>query len=217
MLLREVYSTIISPRPYPEVSEEYHVGIRRLFTLLGYNFFFTVAFILLVGLWLPLRAPEIESLSDQLDLWQRIVVFAVLGPLFEEIAFRLPLKWNFCGFIFSSIAVVVLICQYVNENSSVITTVSLIAIVILLAVFLIGKQRVFKNFWHRKYKYFFYTYFFLFVFLHLFNFTDGSDLRYVVVLLPFIFSASCIVYLRLRYGFIFGLMFHCLNNLIFLP
>lgn len=191
-------------------------GLKATLVLLFYNLVFLLIFVLIAGIWIPFQTSGIQELSESLEYWQRIVLFCMIAPLAEEIIFRLPLKWNLLGIVCSIMMVGFLLYRIILPGTDFGTIAGLVTFLSL--VFYMGYKFLgrLKDFYHRYYSYIFYSYLLLFALLHIFNFDQVSPWAIVVLMLPFLVSACCMAYLRLKYGFAYGFLLHALSNLVLL-
>ena len=143
----------------------------------------------------------------------------LLGPFLEEIIFRLPLRLEKFGVGLS----VGLICyrlsvdhllQFVTTDIYAYTKLALsIMIVILIARFL---PNSWLNLMKKNYIYFFYLASLAFALVHLTNFSyyDNTVLFfYPLFIMPQFLMALFIGFVRMEYGFVYGVTLHSLINL----
>jgi membrane protease YdiL (CAAX protease family) len=137
-----------------------------------------------------------NSMLLQLPFWELVLLGVIIIPLFEELIFRLYLRFkhNF-----------------------------LVRLIILLAS-LTGKQN--KNrietyltiFWEKKFRGIFYFSAIVFGIVHILNFDYSISLLFLAPILtaPQLFVGLVLGYLRVRHNLILGIFMHAIHNAIFL-
>lgn len=150
-------------------------------------------------------------------------VFAVvIGPFLEEVIFRLPMRFRL-KYIIIGFVLLLLYCTFsiveVLRDISIIKGSAIGAIfftILLLGIYLITrfKEQIAKC-WHQNFRYVFYGYSILFGFVHIFNFEEVSLqllLLSPLITLPQLLLGFGMGYVRIRFGFWYGYLFHALNN-----
>lgn len=163
-----------------------------------------------------------EEVMDQIGV-VGFVLFAVLvGPLLEEIAFRLAMRFRLRTVLIGVTAFVIYMTQaashlFESEDSQGVLILGGVASVILLGFILlcIKRQNAVKAWWTIHFSWVFYIFSVAFAFIHIFNFEE-FPLK-VILLTPLITLPQLILglgmgYLRMRFGFWYGYLFHVLNN-----
>ncbi len=150
-------------------------------------------------------------------------VFAVIiGPFLEEVIFRLPMrfktKYVIIGYIFLLLYFTVPIGDALD--AATLATGGALG-VLFLAILIAGiysitryKEQIAIG-WREKFPSVFYGYSILFAFVHIFNFEEVSLqllLLSPLITLPQLFLGFGMGYVRIRFGFWYGYLFHVLNN-----
>lgn len=146
----------------------------------------------------------------------------VVGPFFEEVIFRLPMRFKsnyiIIGFVFLLSYSLFLVNDILGDISdATATTIGGILLVILATgiYVIIRYQKQIAIGWRQKFPYVFYGYSILFGFVHIFNFEEVTLqllLLSPLITLPQLFLGFGMGYVRIRYGFWYGYLFHTLNN-----
>lgn len=134
----------------------------------------------------------IAKALNQLPFGIIFLMGCVFIPFLEEIIFRLPLLY---------------------KNNYLLK----IFVFILTEIGITKKEKAILI-WNKHYKYVFYFYTIAFALMHLMNFPFSKT---ILLLTPFIVLPQFILgiltgYLRVKFGFLWGLLLHILNNVIFL-
>ncbi len=160
-----------------------------------------------------------KELRNNYPFW--FVIF--LGPFFEEIIFRLPLKISKRNTVF---ALIFLSIYFIGDKLSNIdiysfyTWLKFLAIVGFSFIYffkgsLIEKLNELINKYHAK---FIILSSLLFGLVHVFNFTEGLPKQLLVFIpfyvMPLITLGFVLSYQRMKNGFLFALIIHCLYNFI---
>lgn len=163
-----------------------------------------------------------DEVMEQIGVWGFVGFAVLLGPFFEEIAFRLAMRFRLRYIFVGGIAFVLYMTQaasYLVEKHSEQGVFYLYGgAVIFLVLFLtlcVKYQAVIARRWVTNFPLVFYVLSFAFALIHIFNFEE-FPLR-VVLLAPIITLPQFILgigmgYLRMRFGFWYGCLFHILNN-----
>jgi hypothetical protein len=185
---------------------------------------FDLRLLLIYGLLISLMSFLFEDFEhlfkSRLDLkyshFHKLLLSTLVAPLIEEMAFRLGLKINkinialMLGFQLIFFLILIDIITY-----SILYKVLFMLVVSSVSYFLISDA--FLNFLKRHFNYFVYYNILMFGLAHAFNYTYDSflDLCFVPVLIIFqLVLGAYLCYVRVRYGFFNGLVFHAFHNLI---
>lgn len=139
----------------------------------------------------------------------------IIAPVFEEFTFRSFLKINKLSICFFLSGLTYTILLLLSNEYILLVTLS-----ILIGVFgflIIPKRKIQRIKVHKKrYNLFVYLSVILFGLIHLpnINFEHLSFLIIIIYLIPFIFGALIMSYLRLKYNLLTSIVFHSLINII---
>jgi hypothetical protein len=163
-----------------------------------------------------------EEVMEQIGIFGFIGFAVLLGPLLEEVAFRLAMRFRLRNVIIGVLAFTAYMTQAafpIAENISPKGPMYLyIFSGLLLALFLFSclkyQTRV-AHWWTARFPVVFYIASVAFAAIHIFNFEE-FPLR-VILLAPLITLPQFVLglgmgYLRMRFGFWYGYFFHVLNN-----
>jgi membrane protease YdiL (CAAX protease family) len=161
---------------------------------------------------------KLDALLKELPPWIFGLLVIFLGPLIEEVVFRLHLKYRawvvniLLPLAFSGLIYIVLdsIGQHVNFM------IVLAAIVLLYSLFLIKNPNALAAFWDRKFPVIFYITALSFALVHIFNFELSQEIILITPLLvaPQFVLGFLIGYLRVRLGFMWGVALHVSHNAV---
>lgn len=111
-----------------------------------------------------------------------LLIAGIIVPIIEEIIFRLPLKYS-RNYLFRGL-------DYISNNRS-------------------------KLIWNKYFKFFFYAFAIVFALIHLSNYNNNSILFFVlapIIVFSQFFGGLTLGYIRLKLGFIWGVLQHSLFN-----
>lgn len=148
------------------------------------------------------------------------LIIAIVIPLIEEIIFRLPLNLKKSSIAISlSILYLRFSGNFLTHLLDITKTEDLIKIIIAVIIFLllmlILKQDKLNRFKREHFKYIFYFIGVSFGLIHILNFHNINYLLfffYPIFVLPQILMGLIIGNIRIKYGFIWGWVLHCLIN-----
>lgn len=154
----------------------------------------------------------------------KILLYGVfLVPMLEELMFRLSMVYKKNNFLVS-----IFICSFFltsvlffNQNlldfsKNLLERLMFSSIITFFGYSLISKynQKI-RFFWRNKFPFIFYFFTMAFAFMHFSNITEILNPYIVpILILPQILSGILIGFFRVKYGFTYGLLFHCLNNFV---
>ena len=163
-----------------------------------------------------------EEVMQQIGIAGFIVFAVLIGPLLEEVAFRLAMRFRLRYVLVGAVAFVLYMGQaasaviekYTENGMLYFTLLLLLALVAFISVCFKYTAAMAKG-WNTYFPLIFYGLSFSFALIHIFNFED-FPIR-VILLAPIITLPQFILglgmgYLRMRFGFWYGYLFHVLNN-----
>lgn len=149
---------------------------------------------------------------------QKFFMGAFLGPIIEELAFRLNLKFSKRNFLIMfigiSYSIFKIIFQFDWSNSLIITVILTFLLSLLLKNKILDRL---EKFWKENRLIVFYFLLFSFVLLHSTNYElEFSTLIYIpLLMLPHFLAGLIFSYARLKSGIIMSISLHILNNGLF--
>lgn len=144
----------------------------------------------------------------------KIIFICLLGPLIEELAFRLPLRLDKNQILFSIPCIVFLLFIYFKKIVSIELNIFLcfLSLVLIYAIMKIG---LLKN--HSFLLVHILT--FLFAISHWNNTKDLVGLhfcfRFTIYIIPMLITGYFLAFIRLKYGIFWSIITHSIHNLIF--
>lgn len=157
-----------------------------------------------------------------------LLVGGVILPLYEEICFRLSLKFKplYAALTFVSLSYYLLTKAIYKTNLSLVddtfyTRVLLSLFIGVIAYALMYRKKIAQKLavlWENNIRWIYYLSCVLFAWLHIFNFelTCTNLLLLPIITLPQLFSATIAGYTRLSFGFKYPLFVHMGTNLLFI-
>lgn len=160
---------------------------------------------------------DLNSKVDNVLIPKEILYGFVLAPLIEEVFFRLIYVFRrrnlfiiLCASLFFAIVFI-----FRDSYSKSILLFSVAFILILTIIFF----NFSKQYFYSHFKFFFYFIAFLFAIIHLNNFIGLTYTKLLFGLLlvtPQLIAGIVLGYIRLKYGFIYAVLYHMTINLVLL-
>jgi len=165
------------------------------FSLLLLNVVFAIIWLSIYHLISKETLDSVQLIPNLIDFWVFMLLIILLGPLLEEVIFRLPMKYSRNYLLRFFVYLVGLFCSEEAKESL--------------------DSRV-KNGWRKYFWVFFYVMSSTFAFVHIFNYTDYKHLLLWSPLLTLVqlLLGLIIGYLRIRFGFLWGWFYHGIYNLL---
>jgi hypothetical protein len=159
-----------------------------------------------------------QSVQERFGQYTFLII-VLIGPFFEEILFRLPLRLEKSGIALSaSIIIYQLLVEHFftfefnNPDSYGNVAIALIVFLLVLKFFPDSWLLMIKQ----KYSYYFYFVAIAFALIHVTNFAPYNSnvlLFYPLFTLPQFLMGLSIGFVRMEYGFFYGVALHSLINL----
>ncbi|ARV09214.1 hypothetical protein BTO05_06000 [Winogradskyella sp. PC-19] len=168
------------------------------------------------------------SMSDRFGPLALLLVGGIILPIFEEITFRLSLKFSPINFALTSGTFTYYIMTkavYKSRLSLVDDTFwyrIIVAVIILLIAFVLSNRssirQILEQFWKKHFRLIYYASCISFAWLHIFNFElNLTNLLLLPILtLPQLFSATIAGYTRVAFGLKYPVLLHMITNTLFL-
>ncbi|WP_121965873.1 CPBP family glutamic-type intramembrane protease [Myroides sp. N17-2] len=147
-----------------------------------------------------------------------VLFVTIFGPLFEEITFRLPLRYKPSYLIISFVFIAFYIVGSISKISDSVTiglTILFTVLFLLLNYFISQKGDKSQSFYIKYYPYIFYGLAVVFGYVHIANFEEVNTrilLLSPLIVLPQLITGLGMGYVRVRLGFWYGVFFHILHN-----
>lgn len=163
-----------------------------------------------------------EEVMEQIGVVGFVVFAVLIGPLLEEVAFRLALRFRLRYVLIGAVAFVLYIGQVASTVIEQYSDTGVLYLAVVMLLLLVGFSSIcikhpaaMAKRWTTHFPWIFYGLSFSFGLIHIFNFEE-FPLR-VILLAPIITLPQFILglgmgYLRMRFGFWYGYLFHVLNN-----
>lgn len=180
-------------------------------------FLFTI--ILLIGIGILALIFKFENIVNKLNVKAMFIQAVLFAPLIEESFFRLLLKPKLRNLIsFSIIMLPILSYLLWKENYILFTAVIIVELPILLIIAK-RKNHLFKlqRKFIKSFPYFFYFSILIFGFIHISNITFTERNFWIILFSPILVSpqilmGSILGVIRMKYGFIYSVLFHTSIN-----
>ncbi|MEM6380211.1 MAG: hypothetical protein AAF705_18600 [Bacteroidota bacterium] len=227
-LIRDLSNFIKSPRPNPSVEKTVK---HKVYDTIGLFVIKVVFSITVASLLQFIYEPEnltTTSMTERFDALLLLIVGGLVLPTFEEITFRLSLKFKPTYFALTSGA----FTYYVLTKAVFKSRLSLmddtfwyrviIAIIFGLVVYGVSSRKgiklILQRSWQKHFRLIYYFSCISFAWLHIFNFEISPiNLLWLPLLtLPQLFSATIAGYTRVAFGFEYPLLVHMSTNILFI-
>lgn len=195
--------------------------------VLFYLFFSWLLGVVIIAITYSLISVENTAYTDIKDKYsfiQTLFIVSILVPVMEELFFRLPLKFkpSYLGIAIGILFWVIFgkINTLFGNKASVVYQILcfLSAVPIGVLTFYFAKKHSEKllKFWQNNFRFIFYTSVLLFGLAHAPNFalTIENIVYLPLIVFPWFIAGHCIGFVRIKYGFVFALLTHVLNNVI---
>ncbi len=225
-LFKEILGFIKNPKNEEQIEKSTKF---KIYDTIGLFLFKMICLLPVVLFFAFVYDPEnvqTESMSERFTPLVLLLVGGIILPFFEEVAFRLSLKFKPLFLALSSGT----FCYYVltkfvyHTNMSVVDESFLVRIIIPISlgtlVFLIVNHTSLKiklaQFWQKRFQVIYYSSCIIFAFVHIskYELNLTNILLLPILTLPQLMSAIIYGYTRVSFGFQYPLLFHMSNNLI---
>ena len=168
------------------------------------------------------------SMAERFSPLLLLLVGWIVLPLFEEVTFRLSLKFNpiYLALTTGGFSYYILTKAVFKSRLSLIDDSLwyrvITAVIIVLITYAVCRKKniclVLRQFWEKNFRVIYYLSCLSFAWLHIFNFELSLvNLVWMPILtLPQLFSATIAGYTRVAFGFQYPLLVHMITNIFFL-
>jgi len=203
----------------------------KIYDTIGLFFIKIVFSIMIASLLQLVYEPENQtsaSMSERFGPLALLLVGGMILPIFEEITFRLALKFRpiYLALTSGTFTYYIMTKAVFKSRLSMVDDTFwcrvLAGITMLLVVYLIASKtsirQSLQQFWKRQFRWIYYLSCISFAWLHIFNFElNVTNLVLLPILtLPQLFSATIAGYTRVAFGFKYPLLIHMTTNTLFL-
>ena len=217
-------------RPINEPSIEKSTK-HKIYDTIGLFFIKLVFSITVASLLQLVYEPENQtsvSMSERFGPLALLLVGGLILPIFEEITFRLSLKFRpiYLALTSGTFTYYIMTKAVLKSRLSMVDDTFwyrvLAGVTMLLVVYLIASKtsirQPLQQFWKRQFRWIYYLSCISFAWLHIFNFElNITNLVLLPILtLPQLFSATIAGYTRVAFGFKYPLLIHMITNTLFL-
>lgn len=189
--LKDISDFLKKPTENQDTNQSIQQKIKRLSTLLVIDILIVIILTAIISIFNELGLVNIEghqvvSSLDLMPVWLVFIQAVIVIPFFEEIIFRLPLRFK---------------TNYILRPVTYIFPKTKPAIL---------------EFWNKKYGYIFYLFTLIFALLHINNYDSNNIIIYIIplLILPQFITGLFLGYIRVRYNFMLGYLMHALHNAI---
>ena len=158
---------------------------------------------------------DLSTLTNDIPALKLFIMGMILAPIYEEIFFRSLLKFDKKNIlIFLSTCLLLITYSILNDKFAIIIILSII-LILVISIYLSSNVNKVSNFIKKHFKYFFYASSLIFGLIHATNFIGNI---YIIIslaiflTLPQIISGLIMGYARMKYGLIYSIILHMINN-----
>ncbi|WP_299104062.1 hypothetical protein [uncultured Tenacibaculum sp.] len=222
-MLKELLDFLLKPKP-SQVSLNIEKKLKNILKVYVYYFIFLL--IVMGTCFYVLDIQEQNLVAEKIKKWsvlKTLVYGVVMVPLLEELMFRLPMIYQkknfviavFIGtfFFFSAILFNQGLLDF-SKNTFERLLLSAFVTSLFYCFIRVNNEKT-RLFWKNNFSIIFYFLTLLFALLHVFNIVEIKNAYLIpILILPQLSSGLLIGFFRVKYGFIYGVIFHCLNNFV---
>jgi membrane protease YdiL (CAAX protease family) len=191
--LKDISGFLRKPTEIQDANQSTKQKIKRLSSLLVIDILLMIILSAIIGGfdklgWVKTEDHQVALLIDLAPVWLVWILTVIIIPFFEEIIFRLPLRFK---------------TNYILRPFTFI--------------FPKTKPAILK-FWNKRFGYIFYLFTIIFALIHISNYDFNSTIIYLIpfLVLPQFIMGLFLGYLRVRYNFVSAYLMHALHNAIFI-
>lgn len=217
-MINNIYNYIknpTEPNNFDKFSLKKHFKIIALVYLLIIPLSFPIIILRVLDL---LPKNTIKETADSVGI---ILYIIILGPIIEELIFRLNLKLSKINTAICSVTIIILLIRLLlYPDISKLFYLSVLptsAIFYLILYYSKSLYAFLKKLWTQKYKYIFHLSVIVFGVMHLFNYQNifwWMYLLFPLFVAPYIYLGYILAYTRNKYGFMYALLVHFSINFI---
>lgn len=198
--------------------------LKSLIILFILEFIFLLFLMIFIRFFVDNENFAINKLKNNLSPFLIFLIGVLLVPFMEEIIFRLSLIFKpiFLAIASSLLFYVLLSKFYFKTNylflDSTLFLRLILTLIIGILVFIIASN--FSNrliiFWNNNFKWIFYISVIVFGFSHVYNYQIGTHDLIIVpfLVLPQLLGGVFLGFIRIKYGFVYGCIFHSCFNVL---
>lgn len=172
---------------------------------------------------------RINFQSNDFPLFYFWAINIMIIPIIEETAYRLPLVYRRLNISLSSLFISYTLISYsfghniLNCDDGLFIRITVSVIFMCIVYFLLGFENINKRlvrYWSQNQRIIFYIFLIAFTVRHLdtYELSGASIALSPILLLPLFFNGIFLSFIRIRFGFIYSILFHVMINIAaFLP
>lgn len=219
--LRELVDFVLRPSLEVRFDESANSRLKDTFCFYLLGFFLS----LLAALFASMLNVDNEMLDDLRSNQSSVYIFfiaVIFAPLSEECMFRLWLKFSSLKFTFSLLLILGAVGFKLSKSGfpdfqGADYAIPLVVMVVLLLVYftLERMKASIEKFWIKNFRWLYYSSVLLFGAVHISNFSFAEIDLWVwpILILPQLISGFFYGYVRVKHGFVYGVLMHFLHNL----
>jgi len=195
--------------------------ITQLITLFSWSFIVVLGLAAFLGIIISLTGFKGTNLVEELlandNIFFTILLAVIIAPAIEEVIFRLPLKNTPKNLSISLAVVTVILSARYQQDAPFILLIAAVPLLATLYMHYISKpiiKKMIAGTFSKYYPVIFYSAAIIFGSVHMLNYTNIQSGVAILPLLiiPQTFIGILLGYIRLRYGFIYAVLFHGIYN-----
>ena len=178
---------------------------------------FLISFPVGIIILLISKGLDISSSINDIPALKLFITGMILAPIYEEIFFRSLLKFDKKNISIFTIVISLLTMYNVYNNKYTNVLVLSIILILVFGIYLSSNIDKVSNFIKKHFKYFFYASSLIFGLIHITNFSGNINILIalsIILTLPQTISGLIFGYARMKYGLIYSIILHIINNSI---
>lgn len=222
-LIKGVFNALIFPQ---SIVRAKNPNLIMVLTILLKLFFFkilvSIGLLLILDLFETVENNSLQNIEESLGLPLSFLIIVLIGPLYEEVIFRLPLKYKpiylslsvftvsyifFSSIIFGS--------NFLELDFSLLYKLIFSFLLSITVYIWLSNTTKISNFWAKNLRLVYICSILIFGLSHTLNFelNEGNYYLLPILISPHLIAAIILNYLRMKFGFIYCFLFHFSNNL----
>ncbi len=160
---------------------------------------------------------NLSTLIKDFPALELFIMGMILAPIYEEILFRGLLKFDKKNVLTFIITILLLTTFSIYNDKYTIAIILSIILFLVVGIYMSSNINSVSNFIKKHFKYFFYASSLFFGLIHITNFSGNINILIglsIILTLPQTISGLIFGYARMKYGLIYSIILHIINNSI---
>ena len=222
--IRLFWDFIINPK-YDRINYGFMHSVKETFIYYLIEFLFVLIIMTPIWIFIPIKNSGLGHLINEYSTIQVILIAVIVVPIIEESIFRLPIIFkpiylaiSFSLLTFGIVSQLGYDLGLLEYKTALVKRLGISVFVALIIFYLSNRNHDrLQLFWKNNIKYIYFSSAIIFGFVHIGNigWTWEHVAYFPIVFFPQLLSGFVFGFIRLRFGFLYAIIIHALNN--FLP